>query len=348
MKALTVFPGVKGACLKDVPEPVSDSNSLLVEMVAVGICGTDREIVEGHYGWKPPNCDYLIIGHESLGRVISAPPQSGFEPGDLVVGIVRRPDPVPCSSCAVMEWDMCSNGLYSERGIKELHGFCSEKFLLEPNFAVRTDPTLGVLGVLLEPTSIVAKAWEQAERIMSRTHYRPARVLITGAGPIGLLAALIGRQRDLEVHVLDKVTSGPKPTLVRELGATYHSDCESLAPLKNTFDLVFECTGSSSLVLQVILIAGPNSVTCLTGVSSGHRKVEVDVSCVARSVVLENGVIFGTVNANKRHYDLAAHVLDVADRGWLGKLITRKVKLNQWEQALAKNKEDIKTIIVLE
>src|SRR5207248_2668388 len=135
----------------------------------------------------------------------------------------RRPDPVPCLNCGLGEWDMCRNGRYTERGIKERDGYCSERYRIEARYAVRVAPGLERVGVLLEPASVLAKAWEQIERIGARAAWKPARVLVTGAGPIGLLAALMGVQRGLEVHVLDRVTEGPKPGLVRDLGAAYHS-----------------------------------------------------------------------------------------------------------------------------
>ena len=164
-----------------------------------------------------------MLGHESLGRVLDPGSCVGLKKGDLVVGIVRRPDPVPCSSCAVGEWDMCRNGQYTERGIKEIHGFMSERWRIEPEYAVKVDGTLGLLGVLLEPTTVVVKAWAQVISAGLRSFWEPRNVLVTGAGPIGLLAAMVGKQRGLDVHVLDRVESGLKPDLVRDLGATYHS-----------------------------------------------------------------------------------------------------------------------------
>ena len=156
---------------------------------------------------RRPGPERLILGHELLGRVEEAPQGSGFARGDLVVGIVRRPDPVPCAACAVGEWDMCRNGLYTERGIKERNGYGAEQFRIERDFAVKLDPALGLLGVLLEPASVVAKAWEHVERIGRRSRsWQPRVALITGAGPVGLLAALLGAQRGLEVHILDRNT----------------------------------------------------------------------------------------------------------------------------------------------
>src|SRR5690606_34169845 len=158
----------------------------------------------------------LVLGHESLGRVLEAPAGSGFAPGDVVAGIVRHPDPIPCPNCAVGEWDMCRNGRYTERGIKEIDGFCRERFRASPDFLVPVPKGLGLVGVLTEPSSVVAKAWEHVERIGARARFEPRRCLVTGAGPIGLLAALMARQRGLDVDVLDRVTEGPKPALVRD------------------------------------------------------------------------------------------------------------------------------------
>src|SRR3954451_23876749 len=170
MRAITVLPGVKdSARLDEVPEPPLSAGAVLVRTVALGVCGTDREIVAGLYGEAPQNQERLILGHESLGRVVEAPQGSNFAPGDLVVGIVRHPDPVPCPACAAGEWDMCRNGRYTEHGIKGLHGFGAELFRIEPEFAVKVDPSLDLLAVLMEPTSIVAKAWDHVDRIGRRS-----------------------------------------------------------------------------------------------------------------------------------------------------------------------------------
>ncbi len=183
----------------------------------------------------------LVLGHESLGRVIDPGPRSSFKKGDLVVGIVRRPDPVPCPNCAVGEWDMCSNGQYTERGIKEIHGFMSERWRIEPEYAIKVDPSLGILGVLLEPMTVITKALEQVLMVGQRAYWEPKTVLVTGAGPIGLLAALRLSVRNLEVHVLDRAETGPKPALVRDLGATYHTG--SVLDLDFDPDIIVECTG---------------------------------------------------------------------------------------------------------
>src|SRR4051794_16167004 len=169
MRALTFDPhSADSARLEDVDEPPLRDGSVLVETLALGVCGTDLDLVAGHLGHLTPGSGRLILGHESLGRVSEAPPDSGLARGDLVAGIVRRRDPTPCPECAAGEWDLCRDGRFTERGIIGRDGYGSERFRIEPEFAVRVDPALGVLGVLLEPASVLAKAWEQVERIGRR------------------------------------------------------------------------------------------------------------------------------------------------------------------------------------
>jgi glucose 1-dehydrogenase len=344
MKALTVVPLQPGTAeLSDVDEPPEQDGPVLVETQAVGICGTDIEILSGTYGWAPPGRDRLVLGHESLGRVLEAPGDSGFQPGDLVVGIVRRPDPVPCPNCAVGEWDFCRNGQYTERGIKEHDGYLSERYRITPDFLVKLDPSLGELGVLMEPASVVAKAWEQVDRIGGRAHWAPQRALVTGAGPIGLLAALLGVQRGLEVHVLDRAADGPKPDLVRTLGATYHTG--TIEEACDSPDVVIECTGVGSLVFDAMYHTGSGGVVCLTGVSSGGHSLSLDAGLLNREMVLENSAVVGSVNANRRHYEGAAQALAGADRDWLSGLLTRRVPLEDWRSALERQANDIKVVV---
>lgn len=331
--------------LHDLPEPPEQDGSVLVQGLQVGLCGTDAEIVAGSYGEAPPGTDLLVLGHENLGRVVQAPPGSGLEVADLVVGIVRRPDPVPCPACAAGEWDMCRNGQYVEHGIKGLPGFARERWRAEPSALVRLDPGLADVGVLLEPTTIVAKAWEQIHRIGRRAFFDPTVVVVMGAGPVGLLAALLGVQAGFEVHVFDRVTDGPKPDLVRSLGATYHA--ESLPDSGVAGDLILECTGVPSVVVDVLTHAATDSITCLTGVSAVGAFLSVDVGGLNRSTVLTNDVVFGSVNANRRHYDAAAAALLAADREWLARLITRRVPLEEYASAFVRQADDVKVVLDL-
>ncbi|MDQ7903430.1 glucose 1-dehydrogenase [Phytohabitans sp. ZYX-F-186] len=344
MRAVTVTPGTKDSLrlVDDAPEPLEEEGPVLVEALAVGVCATDREIIAAEYGEAPPGDEMLILGHESLGRVLEDPTGT-FQAGDLVAGIVRHPDPVPCPNCAVGEWDMCRNGLYTECGIKARHGFARERWRVEPDFAVPLDPALSEVGVLLEPTSIVAKAWEHIAAVGARAHWEPQSVLVTGAGPIGLLAALLATQRGLTVHILDRATDGPKPALAARLGATYHTG--QVKDLDFEPDVVVECTGAPPVVVQVIDKVGRDGVVCLTGVSAIGGQVAIDAGALARAVVLENNVVFGSVNANHRHWQAAADALCDADRGWLGDLITRRVPVDGYAEAYAPRDGDIKVVL---
>ncbi len=344
MRALTITPGRAGsATLTEWPEPPESAGPVLVETLAIGICGTDLELLAGKAGEAPPGEDRLVIGHESLGRVLDAPDDSGLVPGQLVVGIVRAPDPVPCTSCAAGEWDMCRNGLYTEHGLKGLHGFASDRYRITAEFVVPVSAELGELAVLVEPASVVAKAWEHVERIGRRAHWEPQTVAITGAGPIGLLAALLAVQRGFEVHVLDIVDGGPKPALVDSLGGSYHA--ESLRKLGFEPDVIIECSGVPSVILDAMGTSARSGVVCLTGVSAGGRRVQIDAGALNREIVLENDAIFGSVNANRRHYEQGAAALEAADREWLGRLITRRVALDRFEEALERRPTDVKVVL---
>jgi threonine dehydrogenase-like Zn-dependent dehydrogenase len=344
MKAITVEPKKPGtARYEDFPEPDPRDGSVLVEAVAVGVCGTDVEIVEGKYGWAPEGATRLVLGHESLGRVIDPGFSSAFKKGDLVVGIVRRPDPVPCPACAVGEWDMCRNGQYTERGIKNIHGFMSERWRIEPEYAIKVDPSLGLLGVLLEPTTVIAKALEQVVFIGRRSFWEPRILLVTGAGPIGLLAALAGKMFGLDVHVLDRMESGTKPDLVRALGATYHSG--SVRNIGIAPDAIIECTGVGQVIADSIQAIGSSGTVCLTGVGHGGVVTADATANIAASAVLKNNVIVGSVNANKRHWYKAGNLLARADRAWLSRLITRREKPANFKQALERKPDDIKVVI---
>jgi glucose 1-dehydrogenase len=337
MRAMTVIPGQPDSAeLTELPDPQPGEGELLVEPLYLGVCGTDREILDGAHGEPPPGHERLVLGHELLGRV--------RDTGELVAGIVRRPDPVPCVCCAQGEWDMCRNGQYTERGIKALDGYGAELVTLEADFAIPVPAELGTLGVLTEPASILAKAWEQIDRISTRACSAHERALIIGAGPIGLLGALMGAQRGLDLHVLDRATDGAKPEAVQALGGRYHTGdvtdvAEEIQP-----DIVVECTGVAELVAGAMQHTAPGAIVCLAGVASS-RTLSVDVGALNNELVLENDVVFGSVNANRRHFEQAVKSLTEADQDWLRGLITRTVPLDRWTQALEKGDDDIKVVV---
>jgi threonine dehydrogenase-like Zn-dependent dehydrogenase len=346
MRAITAVPGRGGSVgIREVSEPPEQDGALLVRGLMMGVCGTDREIAEGGYGEPPPGEDELIIGHEGLGEVLEAPTGSDFRAGDLVVGIVRRPDPVPCPACAAGEWDMCRNDKFAERGIVRRHGYGSEQWRVEPDFTLKIPPALGELGVLLEPASVLAKAWDQVDRISERAFFLRGRALVTGAGPIGLLACLLGVQRGYEVHVVDLATAGPKRDLVQALGAHYHAG--DAADIDTDVEVVIECTGIGTVGRSAAQRVVSGGIICLTGIMNAEPHFDVDATTMNRNAVLRNLVLFGTVNAGRRHWQQAVDALAGADPAWLAGMITRRVPLTRWTEALDRQPQDIKVVVDL-
>jgi threonine dehydrogenase-like Zn-dependent dehydrogenase len=343
---MTVEPGRNGSAgVAEVQDPDARDGDLLVRGLLVGVCGTDREIAEGAYGTPPSGHRQLIIGHESLGEVLAAPPGSAFARGDLVAGIVRRPDPVPCAACAAGQWDMCRNDGFGERGIVRLDGYGSEQWRVEPDYAVLIPSGLGELGVLLEPASVLAKAWDQVDQISQRAFFMRGRALITGAGPIGLMACLLGVQRGYEVHAVDLASGGAKRDLVEALGARYHAG--DAADIDVDVDVVIECTGLGAVGRSSASRLVSGGIMCLTGIMNLDRTLDVDATALNRNMVLRNQVLFGTVNAGRRHWEQAAAALATADPGWLSGLISRRVPLARWTEAFDRQPDDIKVVVDL-
>jgi threonine dehydrogenase-like Zn-dependent dehydrogenase len=216
---------------------------------------------------------------------------------------------------------------------------------IEQNFTIPVPDELGDLGVLTEPASILAKAWDHVERIGCRSKsWRPRSLLVTGAGPIGLLAALMGAERKLDVHVFDRHWSGRKPQLIEALRGKGYRDLDG-ALEQSRPDVVMECTGEEAVIAALLGRTAPGGIICLLGVSPPGRKVDADIGAINRTTVLDNDVVFGSVNANRDHYQRAVRALIDADRDWLTALITRRVPLDGWSDALEHREGDIKTII---
>jgi threonine dehydrogenase-like Zn-dependent dehydrogenase len=232
---------------------------------------------------------------------------------------------------------LCENGGFTERGIMGQDGFGSERFRLDPRDTVRLDPKLGVAGLLLEPTSIVSKAWERLDLLVRR---QPARALVLGAGPIGLLAALLGVKRGYEVHVMDQLDHGRKPDQVRTLGATYHT---APATLGGGFDAVLECTGA--LVSEAVRQSAPGGTICLIGEGEDRSAPVLGLGELAGDLIIGNKTVVGTVSSNRRHFDAALQALRRADPRWLAGLLGPCVALEDWRSAFAESADQIKAVI---
>src|SRR5262249_37437991 len=171
------------------------------------------------------------------------------------------------------------------------------------------------------------------------------RALITGAGPIGLLAALMGVQRGYEVHVVNRTAGGVKCDLVEELGATYHAG--DAANVDIEADVVLECTGLAVVARAAASRLAGGGIMCLTGIAHDRPRFDTDATALNRMMVLHNQVLVGTVSANRRHWGQAAEALLAADPRWLSRLITRSVTLDRWTNALDRQPDDIKVVVEL-
>lgn len=339
MKAVAVEPGKRfSAALREVPAPsidsVSEGRGVLVRTLQVGVDGTDREIIEGQYGAAPEGEDHLIIGHESLGAVEEVGPNvAELAPGDVVVATVRRPGDSIYDRIGMP--DMTTDSTYRERGISLLHGFLCEFFVEDAQHLVKVPNSCREVGVLVEPASIIAKGVSQAFEIQRRLKvWKPRRAAVAGAGTIGLLAALLLRLRGLDVTVFGLE---PPPylnsDLIEELGASYVSVRQTsileAGRLFGAFDLIFEATGNSAVVFEAAQTLTKNGVLILSSVTPGEGKLEIPADRINLDFVLGNRLMFGTVNANRLHFEDAVGGMALAQSeypDWLSKLLTHRVR----------------------
>ena len=348
MKAIAVIPGQPGSMhLREVPRPrvedIPGGRGVLVEVLRVGVDGTDKEINAAEYGAAPDGFDYLITGHESFGRVVEVGPSVGeLSVGDYVVATVRRPG----SSLydRIGTYDMTTDDMYYERGINLRHGYLAEYYVDDPEYIVKVPPGLKEVGVLLEPTTVVEKGITQAYEIQRRLRvWRPKKAAVMGAGTIGLLAALALRLRGLDVTVFGR-TAAPylNSDLAQDLGARYLSTITTPivdgARRYGPFDVIFEATGASSVVFESMQALAKNGVLVLSSVTGGDRMIEVPADRINLEFVLGNKVMVGTVNANREYFESGVKDMTHAESqypGWLKRLLTHPVRgLENWKLLL--------------
>ena len=357
MRAIAVKPGQKGSArVLEMPCPQRERDEYLVRVLEVGIDGTDREIDGGLYGSAPPGEDLLIIGHEALGEVVEeCPGESAFPQGGLVVGTVRRPDPERCPNCRNGEYDFCLNGKYRERGIKERHGYLAEFYTERPEFLVGVPAELRNVAVMLEPIAVVEKAFRQAESIQRRmTVVEPARVLITGAGAIGMFAALLARLRQLDTLVYSHgPLRGVRAEILDAIGARFaNAYSHSLTDAARAFgapDLIIEATGYSPYAWECASALRSNGIACLLSVTAGDRRTEIESDRINQAMVLGNRIIFGSVSQHRNDFERGVRDMQAIRNTWPGLLeqfIGRRLPMEKIREALeTKDPDGLKTVI---
>jgi threonine dehydrogenase-like Zn-dependent dehydrogenase len=368
MKAVAVFPGTKEIKLIETEPPnISSPTQVKLRMLEVGICGTDKEICAFEYGTPPPGFDHLIIGHESLGEVVEVGPEvANLKPGNLVVPMVRRPCPrEECVACRAGRQDFCFTGDFTERGIKEAHGYMTGWVVEEERYMATLPDPLREVGILVEPLTIAEKAliqvWDIQERLPWGRHEGSAergrgyRALVLGAGPVGLLGAMALANAGFETHVYSREKQGgPKSGIVEAIGARYISAQDEpvsrLPGIIGNIDVVYEATGATRLSFEVIENLGTNGIFIFTGVPGRKAPIEVDADDIMRNVVLKNQVILGTVNAGLDAFESAIRDLGVFLKRWpdaVRSLVTGRHPIEAHRDLLFGKAGGIKNVIVL-
>lgn len=350
--AVTVVPRAAGSAgIRRIPLPAPGPGQVCARLVASGICGTDAEIVSGEYGQAPPGEEFLVLGHEALGEIEQCGPGvQDLHAGDLVVPTVRRPG--SCENCRAGEPDMCRARDYTERGIWGSHGFMAERFVEDPAYLVRVPRAFRRTGVLLEPLSIVEKGLDQIHHLQRRLRWSPRSALILGPGTIGLLAAVLLRHRGLEVTLVGLRAAGDLPEhkrrVIETIGAVYRSSRETPVRALGRFDVTVEATGHSRVAFEAMQTLDRNGVLCLMSVTGGDETLTIPSDRINREIVLGNKLIFGTVNANRRHLELGVRHLGEIEERWPGLLegfITKRFPLDRFEEALSVRSEHLKIVL---
>lgn len=364
MKAIAITPGKGNANLIDADEPrIKYDDEVKIEVIEVGICGTDREEASGGRADAPAGEDHLVIGHEMIGRVVETGSSvTRVKKDDLAVFMVRRPCG-HCYFCNNKRSDLCSSGDYTERGIKGLHGFQAEFVADKEEFVIPVPDSLRNTGVLTEPMSVVVKAIEETLSIQtgrfpgidSKDWLKNKKVLIAGLGPIGLLAAFIFKLRGSDIYGLDIVEeSTARPSLLREIGGKYINGSEvrtdKIDESYGKMDFVFEATGIAKLEFQLMDVVGINGIYVLTGIPSSERPVCILGGELIQRMVLLNQIMLGSVNAGVNHYMQAVEELVAINNSFPGKLekiITERADYTRFDEVLSgQSPEEIKTVVV--
>jgi len=348
MKAVAVIPGKSDSIhLAELPKPsvheIPNGRGVLVQVLRVGVDGTDKEINAAEYGQAPPGYEFLVIGHECFGRVIEVGANvHELMPGDYVVPTVRRPGGSFYDQ--IGQYDMTLEGTYYERGINLRHGYLTELFADDPDYLVKIPKGLKDVAVLLEPTSIIEKGIIQAYEAQRRFKiWRPKKAAVLGAGTVGLLAALSLKMKGLDVTSFGK-QSGPSRNLdlLAQLGVRYVStddlSIRDAAKRYGPFDLMFEATGYSPVVFEAMESLGKNGVLILASVTGGDRHHAIPADKINLDFVLGNKLVVGTVNANRDYFEAGVYDFARAELefpGWLSKLLTHPVSgLENYEEMM--------------
>jgi threonine dehydrogenase-like Zn-dependent dehydrogenase len=371
MKAVAVFPGTREVTVIEREAPrITQPDQVELRMLDIGICGTDKEICSFEYGTPPAGDDFLVIGHEALAEIVKVGSAvTRLRPGDLVVPSVRRPCPHPgCLACRSGHQDYCYTGDFTERGIKEAHGYMAEYVVDNERNMTLVPPGLREIAVLAEPLTIAEKAltqifWTMQQRppwldpdTPSQQRGKGLSALVLGIGPVGLLGAMTLASAGFTTFVYSReLPPSPRIDLVDAIGATYVSSQATtfadLAEKMGNIDLIYEAVGHSHFALQALQVLGTNGIYVLTGVPGPQAFIEADPARRMRDMVLKNQVLLGTVNAGLDAFASALRDLDLFRQRWpavVRTLIAGRYPPEQAPELILDRPAGIKSVITFE
>lgn len=344
VRAATIKPSIPGTLAVADTSIGRPAGWAVIRGIACGLCGTDRGLVEGIFGDSPSGSTDLIVGHESYG-VILDPGRTGIAIGSHVVGIVRYPDPVPCEFCRDGRSDLCTNGLFTERGIKGAHGFCSSQWVAPKEALVEVSGSLDLTAVLVEPMSIVINACVNALEVARQRQGRSVTsAVVIGGGTIGVLSMIYLAAQAIDVTLVgtDEAT-GPAGRLAELCGARYRLANEQWPDV----ELLVECSGSEDVAERLLTDPKLPRFAWIVGIAEQQRAITVDASELLRRMVLANRTIAGVVSCTHQDYVAAASFLTSVPRPWLDVIISRKVSLDRVAEGLVSRPGDLKVVVEL-
>jgi threonine dehydrogenase-like Zn-dependent dehydrogenase len=347
VKAGAVFPGQRKVQAVALEEPeISHPTQVKLRMLEVGVCGTDREICHFRHGIPPDGFDFLVLGHEALAEVVDTGRAVGrFRPGDLAVPMVRLPCPhAACAACQAGRQDFCSTGDFRERGIKQIHGFMTDFAVEDESYVSPVPHELRDVAVLVEPLTIAEKALAQTDAIRRRLPWSPrgGRAVVLGAGPVGLLGAMVLVQAGFQTYIYSReLPEDGRAGVAASIGATYISSrtqtVAQFAAAVGNIDVVYEAIGASQTALEMLAVLGANGLFCFTGVPRHGEPISINAGLLLHNLVLKNQVILGTVNAGHAAFEAAVRDLGLFYRKWpdaVRSLITRRYPFEEFREPI--------------
>jgi threonine dehydrogenase-like Zn-dependent dehydrogenase len=358
MRALGVFPRERAVrVVEHDPPRMGAATDVRLGVLEVGVCGTDREICRFEFGVPPAGSDHLVLGHECLAEVLEVGPAvTQLAPGDLVVPAVRRPCPHDrCAPCRSGRQDLCTTGDFVEHGIKNRHGFLAEEVVEDAGYLHRVAPVLRDVAVLVEPLTIAEKGLAQVREIRERTGRDGRTAVVAGAGPVGVLGALVLALAGFDTHVWSlEPDSCPQAALLATAGVRYASAArETLADVGarlGNVDVLYEATGAPPVIFQALEALGHNGVLVLTGLPGGTRSLEIDAAAVMRTLVLRNQIVLGTINASGDAFAAAIRDLAAFESRWPGlarRVVSGRFPLDAHAELLLGPARGLKCVIAI-